>query len=144
MKADPKRRPVVVAVLIRDRETVVIDRVTVEEAPVDVIPDILQHRELRFEEHCVVAVPLMAHETAFKLKMRKLRVKRRHSFLKILVFFISVHRNGVAEGAVQHFAHMRTPEVHPGSAGCRDEKLSAIRRGRSDGLAQYIRDIRGG
>ena len=143
MKADPKRRPVAVAVLIRDRETVVIDRVTVEEAPVDVIPDILQHRELRFEEHCVVPVPLMAHETAFELKVRKLRVKERYSVVFVEVVLVTIHRNGVAEGAVQNFAHVGPPEIHPGSVVGGDKKLPAILRGRGNGLSQFIRAVRG-
>ena len=111
----------------------------VEEAPVDFVTDVLQHRELRFEEHRVVPVPLMAHETAFELKVRKLRVKERYSVVFVEVVLVTIHRNGVAEGAVQHFAHVRTPEVNTGIAARGDEELPAILRGRSDGLFQLIR-----
>ena len=101
----------------------------VEEAPVDVVTDVLQHRELRFEEHCVVPVPLMAHETAFELKVRKLRVKERYSVVFVEVVLVTIHRNGVAEGAVQHFAHVGPPEIHPGSVVGGDKKLPAILTG---------------
>ena len=97
-----------------------------------------------FEEHRVVPVPLMAHETAFEFEVRKLRVEQRYSVVFVEVVLVTVHRNGVAEGAVQHFAHVGPPKVHPGSVVGGDEKFPAVRRGGSDGLSQFIRAVRGG